>query len=277
MSDNNNDDSDFDFNDDEFSDSSSSTSSSVDSDHEMEENINIEEAEQDSDNDDDDDNEKDDDDDDDDDNNSKKESDSESDKEENDDDVSFFDENSGTSSDSDSDEEDNEDNQGDEDKKESKLSKTTKNVISLSLSANSFLDSSDDDSDDDDNYMRKFNKELSRKYVEEMHPESVIHNYEEVIMLCNIVRNKDNIIIDDLHRTLPFLTKFERARVLGQRAKQIENGAKPFVQVPENIVDAYVIAEMELKQKRIPFIIRRPIPGGKCEYWHLKDLEQVCF
>jgi hypothetical protein len=47
--------------------------------------------------------------------------------------------------------------------------------------------------------------------------------------------------------------------------------------VPENVIDAYVIAEMELKQKRIPFIIRRPIPGGKCEYWHLKDLDQICF
>lgn len=258
---------DSDFNEDEFSDSSSSTSSSSDDeDPDNEENINIEEAG----------------DSDDDDNVSKKDSEVESDNDvegadDDDDDVSFFDENSASDSDSDnekkSDDEDEEEGEGDN----SKLSKTSKNVISLSLNANSFLDSSDEDSDDDTNYMQKFTKEVNQKYIEEMHPESIIHNYEEVIMLCHVVRNKDNIIIDDLHRTLPFLTKFERARVLGQRAKQIENGAKPFVQVPENIVDAYVIAEIELKQKRIPFIIRRPIPGGKCEYWHLKDLDQVCF
>lgn len=254
--------SDSDFEDDEFSDSTSSTSTSSISDTEMDENINIEEAGSDDDN-------------------SKEGSEVHSDKDDEDDngdDVSFFDENNESESSSDNDK--NSDDDGDNDEKEeetTKLNKTSKNVVSLSLSANAFLDSSDDDSEDDDNYLRKFTKEVNHKYIEEMHPESIIHNYEEVMMLCHVVRNKDNIIIDDLHRTLPVLTKFERARVLGQRAKQIENGAKPFVQVPENVIDAYVIAEMELKQKRIPFIIRRPIPGGKCEYWHLKDLDQICF
>ena len=47
--------------------------------------------------------------------------------------------------------------------------------------------------------------------------------------------------------------------------------------VPETIIDGYVIAELELKEKKIPFIIRRPIPGGGCEYWHLKDLEIISF
>ena len=73
------------------------------------------------------------------------------------------------------------------------------------------------------------------------------------------------------------MTKYERARILGQRAKQIETGARPLVKVPENIVDSYVIAELELQQKRIPFIIRRPIPNGGCEYWNLKDLETILF
>ena len=95
--------------------------------------------------------------------------------------------------------------------------------------------------------------------------------------MTNVIRDADNIIIDNLHRTNPFLTKYERARILGQRAKQIETGATPFVKVPENIIDGYLIAEMELNQKKIPFIIRRPIPGGGCEYWNLKDLEIICF
>ena len=33
----------------------------------------------------------------------------------------------------------------------------------------------------------------------------------------------------------------------------------------------------KFKQKRIPFIVRRPIPGGGCEYWNLKDMEIICF
>ena len=92
-----------------------------------------------------------------------------------------------------------------------------------------------------------------------------------------VVRDSNNIIVDPLHKTIPFLTKYEKARILGQRAKQIETGAKPFVNVPENIIDSHIIAELELKEKRIPFIIRRPIPGGACEYWNLKDLENISF
>jgi hypothetical protein len=42
-------------------------------------------------------------------------------------------------------------------------------------------------------------------------------------------------------------------------------------------VDGYIIAELELREKKIPFIIRRPIPGGGCEYWSIRDLEIVAF
>ena len=92
-----------------------------------------------------------------------------------------------------------------------------------------------------------------------------------------VIRNSDNIIIDPLHKTIPYLTKYERARIIGQRAKQIETGAKPLVKISENIVDSYIIAELELREKKIPFIIRRPIPGGGCEYWNLRDLEVIAF
>jgi DNA-directed RNA polymerase subunit K/omega len=132
----------------------------------------------------------------------------------------------------------------------------------------------DDDDEDDENYLQKFDQQLKQSYVQNFHPECNVHNYQEISALSKVVRDKNNIIIDPLHRTIPFLTKYERARVLGQRAKQINSGAKPFIKVPENVIDGAVIAELELAQKRIPFIIRRPFPGGSgCEYWNLKDLE----
>ena len=87
----------------------------------------------------------------------------------------------------------------------------------------------------------------------------------------------DNIIIDPLHKTIPILTKYERARILGQRAKQIESGAKPLVKVPDNIIDGYLIAELELREKKIPFVIKRPLPDGSCEYWNVKDLEVIIY
>ena len=145
------------------------------------------------------------------------------------------------------------------------------------LNYNDDEDEEEDEDDEDENYLQKFNTDINKTYITEFHPECIIHNYDEVAALSHVVKDKNGIIIDDLHKTIPFLTKYERARILGQRAKQIECGSRPFVKVPDNIVDSYIIAELELKQKKIPFIIRRPIPGGACEYWNLKDLEMVHF
>jgi DNA-directed RNA polymerase I, II, and III subunit RPABC2 len=141
------------------------------------------------------------------------------------------------------------------------------------------VDDDDDDDDDDikDSYLQKFNEEIMRNYVVDFHPECVINNYEEVRALSNVIRDKNGNVVDDLHKTIPYLTKYERTRVIGQRAKQINSGAKPFVKVPETVIDGYLIAEMELIQKKIPFVIRRPTPSGGCEYWNLKDLDIISF
>jgi len=140
-----------------------------------------------------------------------------------------------------------------------------------------FDDDDDDDDDDNENYLQKFDSEITKNYIHDFHPECFTHNYDEITKLAVVVRNSDNIIIDPNHKTIPFLTKYEKARVLGQRSKQIESGAKPFVKVPENIIDSYVIAEFELREKKIPFIIRRPLPNGASEYWYIKDLEIIGF
>jgi DNA-directed RNA polymerase I, II, and III subunit RPABC2 len=139
-------------------------------------------------------------------------------------------------------------------------------------------DEEDEEDDEyDDNYLQKFDNEIMKNYIYEFHPECLNHNYEEIKKLSIVTKNSDGIIIDPLHKTIPYLTKYERARILGQRAKQIETGAKPLVKVPENIVDSYIIADLELREKKIPFIIRRPVPGGGSEYWNLKDLEVIAF
>ena len=155
--------------------------------------------------------------------------------------------------------------------------KATKQTVKPPVQLETSDEEEDDDDDDDTQYLQKFNSEINKNYIMEHHPECVINNYDEISSLTSVIRDKNNNIIDDLHRTLPYLTKYERARILGQRAKQINSGAKVFVKVPENIIDGYLIAQMELEQKRIPFIIKRPIPGGGCEYWNLKDLEIVGF
>lgn len=135
----------------------------------------------------------------------------------------------------------------------------------------------EDEDEDGEMYLQKFDQSVNDNYIVDFHPESVLQNYDEILVMSKVIRDTDGIIMDDLHKTIPYLTKYEKARILGQRAKQINAGSPPFVKVPENVIDGYIIAEIELKEKRIPFIIRRPLPNGGSEYWSLKDLEDISF
>ena len=73
------------------------------------------------------------------------------------------------------------------------------------------------------------------------------------------------------NRTLPKITKYEKALLIGKRAKQIEEGANPNVKYisGQSVIS---IAEEELRQRKIPLIIKRPI-GNKFEYWKPADME----
>lgn len=132
-----------------------------------------------------------------------------------------------------------------------------------------------DDDDDDESKLKKFDKELREDYLVNFHPESLIQNYDEIYNLARVVRDANGVIVDSLHKTLPMLTKYEKTRILGQRAKQINDGATPFVKVPEGVIDGYLIAIKELEEKKIPFIIRRPLPNRGSEYWMVEDLEII--
>jgi DNA-directed RNA polymerase subunit K/omega len=171
------------------------------------------------------------------------------------------------------------DMEGDEDRAVTKK-KGAKKILKKTVSSKPFIENLSDDEDDDgdgETYLKKFDKEINDNYIVNNHPECALQNYDEILAMTKVVRDKNNIIIDNLHKTLPHLTKYERARILGQRAKQIETGATPFIKVPENMIDGYLIAELELKQGRIPFIIRRPMPNGGSEYWKISDLENIAF
>jgi DNA-directed RNA polymerase subunit K/omega len=133
----------------------------------------------------------------------------------------------------------------------------------------------DDDSDDGNNYLRKFETEMHQTYVASVHQEMMHLNNAEVGALARVVRNADGVIVDVMHKTMPFMTKYEKTRILGQRAKQLNQGAQPMIAVDKKIIDGYLIAQLELQQKALPFIIRRPLPGGKSEYWRLADLELI--
>jgi len=113
--------------------------------------------------------------------------------------------------------------------------------------------------------------ELKRLY--QQHPECNLDYIEQVIPkipLQFVPPGGDKA--DSNHRTYPFLTNFEKTKIIGLRANQISKGSVPFVSVPKHITDVRDIARLELEQKRLPFIIKRPLPNGQFEYWRLTDL-----
>jgi DNA-directed RNA polymerase I, II, and III subunit RPABC2 len=137
------------------------------------------------------------------------------------------------------------------------------------------LEEEDEEEDEDENYLQKFGEDIQKTIIQDHHPELHIHNNEEIDALTTIVRDANGNIIDPLHRTIPFVSRYEKARVLGERAKQLNSGAEPFVEIDETMIDGYLIALKEFEEKKIPFIIQRPLPNGACEYWKLKDLEII--
>lgn len=131
----------------------------------------------------------------------------------------------------------------------------------------------EDDEIDDTNYLQKFNKDIHKQIIQDYHPELVVHNYDEILALCEISRDDSGSIVDPLHKTVPYVTRYEKARIIGERACQLNSGATPFIEVEKDIIDGETIAIKEFEQKRIPFIIQRPLSNGGCEYWRLRDLE----
>jgi hypothetical protein len=175
----------------------------------------------------------------------------------------------------DEDEDDDEEDGDDEEEEDDKKPVPKPPMLSRQLTEVEEEDEEDDEDDDDENYLQKFDSNIRRDIIGEFHPELIQHNDEEVETLCKIVRDVEGNIVDPLHKTVPFITKYEKARILGERARQINAGAKPFIKTEKTLIDGYLIALREYEEKKIPFIVRRPLPSGGSEYWKLADLEMI--
>jgi len=139
--------------------------------------------------------------------------------------------------------------------------------------------SEDEDFEEDDNESEtenidiRIDDEYKLDYIKSIHPEETNDSFQSMNEKCMIQRDENQFIVDSNHVTFPILTKYERARILGLRISQLNKGARPLIQYKQLIIDNTIIAEKELREKKLPFIIMRPIPNGGKEYWRLQDLE----
>ncbi|XP_078168614.1 DNA-directed RNA polymerases II, IV and V subunit 6A-like [Carex rostrata] len=74
-----------------------------------------------------------------------------------------------------------------------------------------------------------------------------------------------------VRKTSKYMTKYERARILGTRALQISMNAPVMVEL-EGETDPLEIAMKELRERKIPFTIRRYLPDGSYEDWGVDEL-----
>lgn len=90
--------------------------------------------------------------------------------------------------------------------------------------------------------------------------------------------NKSEIINDNSYNekkeklTNPYITKYEKARILGVRATQISMNSPVMVNT-DGITDPLKIAIKEFQEKKIPLIIRRYLPSGDYEDWKLSEFK----
>ncbi|OAA50435.1 DNA-directed RNA polymerases I [Metarhizium rileyi] len=84
---------------------------------------------------------------------------------------------------------------------------------------------------------------------------------------------RDKKIPEADRTTTPYMTKYERARILGTRALQISMNAPVLVDL-EGETDPLQIAIKELREKKIPLIVRRYLPDGYYEDWTCEELLQ---
>lgn len=135
-------------------------------------------------------------------------------------------------------------------------------------------DDDDDDEYDDDGVSENFNDSFENDFNEDEEVEASEEDDNNI---------KDDIIIDDKENTGPsksnkerittkYLTKYERARILGARALQISKNAPILVEIDKGVWDPLKIAEKELQEGKIPFIIRRYLPDGSFEDWKVNEL-----
>ena len=85
--------------------------------------------------------------------------------------------------------------------------------------------------------------------------------------------NEIKFITGKDRKTNARLTKYEMVRIIGERTKQLNMGAKPLVKNIQDIPYDKVAME-ELKLNMIPFKIKRPLPNNKTEIWELNELDK---
>lgn len=122
--------------------------------------------------------------------------------------------------------------------------------------------------DVDESCLYNFVKKKEDIYDEEEEEETELH-FEDDDEIHN-----DVITDPTLREAKPVLTKYERVRILGDRARQLSLGAKSMLLNVDNI-HPKEIARLELELGKMPLKIEKVFPNGRKEIWKVSELKIV--
>jgi len=106
--------------------------------------------------------------------------------------------------------------------------------------------------------------------IEDLEIETIPVNTDDAELIDLIIDQSDShhrvytdilATADNMYNTYPYLTKYEKARILGIRAEQLGRNAPPLVTFPPGLSD-FEIAQLEIMKGRCPWMIARPLPNG---------------
>jgi len=79
--------------------------------------------------------------------------------------------------------------------------------------------------------------------------------------------------------TQPYYSKYEYVTLIGTRAQQIADGSPPLVSLDGMLTSdpqfVWKLAEKEVLQQKLPFIIHRRLAEGISEYWSATELSVI--
>ena len=90
----------------------------------------------------------------------------------------------------------------------------------------------------------------------------IVQDYNDIIASYNPRNNT----------TKNILSKYEKTKIIGMRMEQLARNAEPYVSIEPGRFNPLEIAEKELMERKLPFMVCRKLPNGKMEYWRLCDM-----
>jgi DNA-directed RNA polymerase I, II, and III subunit RPABC2 len=133
------------------------------------------------------------------------------------------------------------------------------------------IDEEDDEQELYDEYSDNDIEELDEEDIDE--EDDILEELDDILEDYNeeIEEKKEEVV--DNRTTFNILTKYEKNFIIGFRTQQLINGSVALIDVNKlKEKTPYNIAKEELKQRRIPFKVKRTLPNGKIEIWDLDEL-----